>query len=160
MTDYDAIAHAYGETKRLPIKQYSEGFTLFQVLGSLRGLAVLDVACGDGHYTRAMKRQGAARVMGVDSSPMMITYATREEEAHPLGIEYVVGEAEAMERLGAFDLVTAAYLLVYATSRDQLAAMCQAVVKQLKRGVDSWPSPSIPNSCPTSCRASSTTAPA
>jgi hypothetical protein len=47
VTDYDAIAHAYGATKGLPIKQYSEGFTLFQVLGSLRGLAVLDVACGD-----------------------------------------------------------------------------------------------------------------
>ena len=134
VTDYDAIAHAYRETKSLPIKQYSEGFTLFQVLGSPRGLAVLDVACGDGYYTRAMKRQGAARVMGVDSSPTMITYATREEEIHPLGIEYVVGAAEAMERLGAFDLVTAAYLLVHATSRDQLAAMCQAVVKQLRPG--------------------------
>jgi toxoflavin synthase len=134
VTDYDAIAHTYRETKSLPIKQYSEGFTLFQVLGPLRGLAVLDVACGDGYYTRAMKRQGAARVMGVDSSPTMITYATREEETHPLGIEYIVGEAEAMDMLGAFDLVTAAYLLVHATSRDQLAAMCQAVVKQLKPG--------------------------
>jgi hypothetical protein len=52
VTDYDAIAHTYRETKSLPIKQYSEGFTLFQVLGPLRGLAVLDVACGDGYYTR------------------------------------------------------------------------------------------------------------
>ena len=134
MTDYNAIAHAYRETKRLPIKQYSEEFTLFRVLGSVRGLAVLDVACGDGYYTRAIKRQGASRVMGVDSSPTMITYATREEEAHPLGIAYVVGEAETMDVLGVFDLVTAAYLLVHATSRDQLAAMCQAMVKQLKPG--------------------------
>jgi 2-polyprenyl-3-methyl-5-hydroxy-6-metoxy-1,4-benzoquinol methylase len=118
VTDYDAIAHVYRETKRLPIKQYSEGFTLLQVLGSLRGLAVLDVACGDGYYTRAMKCQGAARVMGVDSSPTMITYATREEATHPLGIAYVIGEVEAMDRLGAFDLVIAAYLLVHATSRD------------------------------------------
>jgi ubiquinone/menaquinone biosynthesis C-methylase UbiE len=134
VTDYDAIAHAYRETKRLPIKQYSEGFTLFQVLGSLRGLAVLDVACGDGYYTRAMKCQGALRVLGVDSSPTMISYAAREEEAHPLGIEYVVGDAQTMDVLGVFDLVTAAYLLVHATSRDQLAAMCQAVVRQLKPG--------------------------
>ena len=36
--------------------------------------------------------------------------------------------------MGVFDLVTAAYLLVHATSRDQLAAMCQAIVKQLKPG--------------------------
>jgi hypothetical protein len=57
VTDYDAIAHAYGETKRLPIKQYNEGFTLFQVLGSLRGLAVLDVACGDAGLS-SDRRQG------------------------------------------------------------------------------------------------------
>jgi toxoflavin synthase len=132
MTDYEAMAQTYRESKRLPIKQYSEEFTFFQVLGSVRGLAVLDVACGDGYYTRAMKRQGAARVMGVDSSPTMITYATREEESHLLGIAYVVGEAETMDVLGVFDLVTAVYLLVHATSRDQLAAMCQAIVKQLK----------------------------
>jgi hypothetical protein len=60
VTDYDAIAHAYRETKRLPIKQHSEGFTLFQVLGSVRGLAVLDAACGDGYYTRARRMLGRA----------------------------------------------------------------------------------------------------
>lgn len=64
----------------------------------------------------------------------MITYATREEEAHHLGIEYVLGEAETMDILGAFDLVTAAYLLVHATTRSQLATMCQAIGKQLKPG--------------------------
>ena len=39
-----------------------------------------------------------------------------------------------MDVLGVFDVVTAAYLLVHVTSRDQLAAMCQAVVRQLKPG--------------------------
>jgi SAM-dependent methyltransferase len=134
MIDYEAIAQTYRESKRLPIKQYSEEFTFLQVLGFLRDLAVLDVACGDGYYTRAIKRQGAARVMGLESSPTMMTYATREEVAHPLGIAYVIGEAETMDRLGMFDLVTAAYLLVHASSRDQLAAMCQGVVKQLTSG--------------------------
>ena len=134
MTDYNMIAHTYREAKRLPIKQYSEGFTFFQVLGSVQGSAVLDVACGDGYYAQAIKRQGASRVMGVDRSPTMITYAQREEEAHPLGIEYVIGEAETMDRLGAFDLVTAVYLLVHAASRNQLVAMSQAIAKQLQPG--------------------------
>ena len=134
MTDYERIAHAYRESKRLPIKQYSEEFSFFQVLGTLRDLTVLDVACGDGYYTRALKRRGATHVMGVDRSPTMITLAQREEATHPLGIAYVIGEVETIDRLGVFDLVTAAYLLVYATSRDQLAAMCQGVVKQLKPG--------------------------
>jgi toxoflavin synthase len=103
MTNYNAIAQVYRKTKSLPIKQYSEAFTFFQVLKSVYSLAVLDVARGDGYYTRAMKRQGASRVIGVDSSHMMITYAQREEEAHPLGIEYVLGDAETMDSLGAFD---------------------------------------------------------
>jgi toxoflavin synthase len=114
MTDYEAMAQTYRESKRLPIKQDSEEFTFFQVLGSVRGLAVLDVACGDGYYTRAMKRQGAARVMGVDSSPPMITYTTREEEAHPLGIAYIVGEAETMD------------VLMVSPSSWRLWSMCMA----------------------------------
>jgi ubiquinone/menaquinone biosynthesis C-methylase UbiE len=134
MTDYDAIAHAYRETKSLPIKRYSEEFTWFQVLGSVHGLAVLDVACGDGYYTRAMKRRGPCRILGIDSSPTMIAYAAGEEKANPLGIGYVVGQAETMDVLGVFDLVTAAYLLVHADSRARLSAMCQAIVKQLRPG--------------------------
>jgi hypothetical protein len=51
VTDYNVIAQAYRETKSLPIKQYSEAFTFFQVLESVHGLAVLDVACGDGYST-------------------------------------------------------------------------------------------------------------
>jgi SAM-dependent methyltransferase len=77
MTDYEVIADAYRESKRLPIKQYREAFTFFQVLGSLRDLTVLDVACGDGYYTRALKRQGATRVMGVDRSPTGIMLGGR-----------------------------------------------------------------------------------
>ena len=134
VTDYNAIAHLYRETKRLPIKEYCEAFTFFHVLAAVEGLAVLDVACGDGYYTRALKRQGAGRVIGIDSSPTMITYATSEEAAHPLGIEYVVGAVETMGILGVFDLVTAAYLLVHATTRVQLAAMCQAISQQLTPG--------------------------
>jgi protein-L-isoaspartate O-methyltransferase len=54
VTDYNAIAHAYRDPKRLPIKQYSEAITLFQTLGSVHDLAVLDVACGEGYYAQAM----------------------------------------------------------------------------------------------------------
>ena len=50
VTDYNAIAHTYREAKSLPIKQYSEAFTFFQVFGALDGLVALDVACGDGYY--------------------------------------------------------------------------------------------------------------
>jgi len=44
VTDYNAIAHTYREAKSLPIRQYSEACTFFQVLGAVDGLVVLDVA--------------------------------------------------------------------------------------------------------------------
>ena len=40
-----------------------------------------------------------------------------------------------MAVLGVFDLVTVAYLFVHATTRNQLAAMCQAIVEHYRSGV-------------------------
>ncbi len=49
---YDAIAEAYQDSKLLPFRRYVEAYSLFQILGDLRGARVLDLACGDGFYTR------------------------------------------------------------------------------------------------------------
>ena len=50
--EYDAIAAAYQDSKQLPFREYVERYTLFDLLGNVRGKAVLDVACGEG-FTRA-----------------------------------------------------------------------------------------------------------
>ena len=57
-TEYDAIAEAYQDSKRLPFREYVERYTLFDMLGDVRGKAVLDVACGEGSYTRLLKQAG------------------------------------------------------------------------------------------------------
>lgn len=49
--EYDAIAAAYQASKQLPFRQYVERYTLFDMLGDVRGKAVLDVACGEGFYS-------------------------------------------------------------------------------------------------------------
>ncbi|MCY3777109.1 MAG: class I SAM-dependent methyltransferase, partial [Candidatus Aminicenantes bacterium] len=68
MEQYDSIAEAYRDSKQLPFRHLIERFTLFELLGEIGGNRVLDLACGDGFYTRLLKRAGAAEVTGVDVS--------------------------------------------------------------------------------------------
>jgi toxoflavin synthase len=133
-TDYDLIAGEYNESKRQPWRRHIESYTLGRLAGDLTGLSVLDLACGEGHYTRILKRRGAARVVGVDSSEGMIELARAEEDKFPLGIEYRVGDARALDLGETFDLVVAAYLLNYAATAEELLEMCRAVARSLKPG--------------------------
>ena len=64
----------------------------------------------------------------------MIRLAHQQEQAEPLGITYQVGDAVTLPPLGSFDLVTAVYLLTYATSKDQLLGMFRSVYANLVAG--------------------------
>ena len=64
MAEYDAIAEQYRDSKRLPFREVIERRTLFELLGDIRGKTVLDLACGDGFYTRLLKQAGARRRYG------------------------------------------------------------------------------------------------
>lgn len=131
--NYDSIAREYQEAKQQPWRVHVECYTFMQVIGDLHGKEVLELACGEGFYTRALKRSGAARVVGVDISAGMIDLARGQETQQPLGIEYHVGDARQVN-LGQFDLVVAAFLLNYARTREELLEMCRAVVRSLKPG--------------------------
>lgn len=54
-SEYDAIAGAYKDSKQLSFRQYIEEYTLFEMLGDISGEKVLDLACGEGFYTRKLK---------------------------------------------------------------------------------------------------------
>jgi SAM-dependent methyltransferase len=133
-TDYNAIAADYKRAKQQPWRFYVERYTLLRLAGSLHGLSVLDLACGEGYYTRELSHRGAARVVGVDSSEGMIRLARDEENRRPLGIEYRVQDARALDGAEKFDLVVAAYLLNYASTRNDLQAMCAAIARTLRPG--------------------------
>jgi len=57
----------------------------FQLIGDVRGLLVLDLACGEGYNTRILARKGA-KVVGVDFSETLIELAKQEEDEEKLGI--------------------------------------------------------------------------
>jgi ubiquinone/menaquinone biosynthesis C-methylase UbiE len=133
-TDYDPIAEQYQRSKLQPWRIHVESYTLMALIGDVAGKAVLDVACGEGFYTRRLRQQGAATAVGVDLSEGMIELARQQEAAHPLGIEYRVGDARHLSLAAKFDLVVAAYLLNYAPNRDELRAMCAGIGGCLKPG--------------------------
>jgi SAM-dependent methyltransferase len=133
-TDYNAIAADYRRAKQQPWRYFIERNTLLRLIGNLQGMSVVDLACGEGYYTRELRNRGAAKVVGVDLSEGMIRLAQEEERRNPLGIEYVAQDARRFDGAERFDLVVAAYLLNYAATREELAQMCVAVARALRPG--------------------------
>jgi ubiquinone/menaquinone biosynthesis C-methylase UbiE len=131
-TNYDAIAERYRRAKLQPWRSFIESFTLLGLIGDLTGLAVVDLACGEGFYTRLLRNHGAARVVGVDLSEGMIRLARAEEAMHPQGIEYLVQDGRDLHLPDEFDVAVAAYLLNYARDRAELGAMCRGVARCLR----------------------------
>jgi toxoflavin synthase len=131
---YDHIGSKYDEYAQTATLKRAESYTVLRMAGALDGKRVLDLACGFGFYTRLLKQQGAAQVLGVDLSPEMVRLGREHEQGEPLGVTYQVCDATALPPLGAFDLVTAIYLLNYATSKDQLLGMCRSAYDNLAPG--------------------------
>jgi toxoflavin synthase len=131
---FDSIAADYKKTRMLPFRQYVESYTYLSTIGDLTGKTVLDLACGDGIYSREFKRAGAARVVGVDVSASMIALARQEEASAPLGIEYLIEDVWELGRIGEFDLVVASYLLNYSRTSEQLHELCAVISANLLSG--------------------------
>ena len=128
---YDNIANEYRDSKQLDFRKYIEEYTLHQLLGEVTGLNILDLACGEGIYTRKLKKRGAATILGVDVSARMIELAQEAEAKAPLGCDYLVQDALTMKLGRQFDAVVGMYLLNYAQSADDLQQFCQVVYEHL-----------------------------
>lgn len=106
---------------------------IFEALGDVRGKALLDLACGDGFYTRRFRKEcGADPVVGIDLSPKQIEKAKAVEESDPLGIEYFAGDASDLDLDLRFDIVTAIHLLHYLQNREEIAGILARVHSLLK----------------------------
>ena len=134
MEQYDSIAEAYRDSRQLAFRDAIERPTIARMLGDVRGKTILDMGCGDGFYTRYLKRAGAREVTGVDISGEMIRLAEEEESVHPLGCIYQHHDASTFEPPGRVDLVLASYLLHYAKTADDLRRFCESCHHALRRG--------------------------
>lgn len=129
---YDKIAEQYKKSKQLGFRKYVEEFTLLKLAGDVSGKQVLDLACGEGIYTRKIKQLGASAVVGVDLSSEMIKLAEAEERKNPIGCQYLVNDALNLGKIGDFDMVMCMYLLNYARNKEELLQMCESIYINLK----------------------------
>ena len=65
---------------------------LLRVLGDTKGKQVLDVACGQGYFSRALHEKGA-RVTGIDIAPQLVALA---KILGPADISYLVASADRL----------------------------------------------------------------
>ncbi len=133
-TDYNQIAAQYRKAKQQPWRTLIEEYSFMKLIGDLDRKAVVDLACGEGFFTRKLKQRGAARVVGTDISKEMIELAREQESKSPLGIEFRVEDARATGPQLDFDIAISAWLLVYAHDREELALMSRRLARQLKSG--------------------------
>ena len=105
-----------------------------QLIGDPTGKSVLDVACGEGFYSRMLKQCGATSVTGVDLSVGMIELAIQQEEINQQGIQFLVADAREYNPTEKYDLVIAAYLFNYAHNQQELQAMCDGIARCLNPG--------------------------
>ncbi|MEM7022849.1 MAG: class I SAM-dependent methyltransferase [Pseudomonadota bacterium] len=136
MPDYDRVADDYARHAAIKTPYDVIAFhTFLNVLGPVRGLDILDLATGEGRSARLLMAQGAAHVLGVDISPAMIRRAIAHEPSVP-GLRYQVLDARdpTFQLDPPADRVTAMYLLHYAPTLDDLAAMCRLIARNLAPG--------------------------
>ena len=116
-----------------------EKLTLLTDTVALTGKDVLDLACGDGTYSRLYRDAGAARVVGVDLSADIVEIARAQESEDVLQrqrgcVDYVVGDAARLAHLelGEFDAISAMWLINYFGDDDELTAVLRQIATALR----------------------------
>ena len=130
---YRRISEFYRDARQAPATTFLEAPSFVGAIGDVENKRIIDFACGEGYYTRLLKKRGAASVLGVDLSPQMIDLARDQERQEPLGVDYETGDASCMGSLGSFDIATAVFLFNYAETIGILNAMLDTVASNLKR---------------------------
>lgn len=100
------------------------------LLGDLRGEAVLELACGHGAGAQELTRRGA-RAVGLDISPRRCAVAA----AGASGAQFCAGDAQKLPFAdGAFDAIFARDILMYADT-STVARECARVLRPAGRAV-------------------------
>ena len=83
------------------------------MLGDVSGRRILDLGCGEGGYSRELKRRGA-NVTGVDGSETLVRMARERAAAERLDVEFICANANALDTIAgnSYDVVVAAMSLM------------------------------------------------
>ncbi|GBE20311.1 ubiquinone biosynthesis O-methyltransferase [archaeon BMS3Abin17] len=135
MAEYDEIAEGYTESEESRLERiYIINPSFIKKVGKVKGRTMLDLACGDGNFSRKFKKEGAKEVVGVDISKEMIKLAKEKTLQESLDVKYLVGDVIKLGKIKEFDMVIAAFLLHYAKTKEELIQMCKNIYINLKKG--------------------------
>jgi ubiquinone/menaquinone biosynthesis C-methylase UbiE len=129
-TSWQAVASWYDELLEEGTDTYQEKVikpNLLRLLGDISGKKVLDLACGQGYFSRVMTVAGA-KVVGVDLSPDLIALA---KEQSPKEIEFKISSADKLTAIagGIFDVVTCVLAIQNIEQMSSAFAECARVLK-------------------------------
>jgi len=113
-------------------REFVNNPAFFETLGSIEGMKVLDVGCGEGYNTRKFADLGA-RLTGIDVSRLMIASARDHEADEPRGIEYHETPASNLGMFGdeSFDAVLSTMAMM---DLDDYAESVAEAIRVLKPG--------------------------
>lgn len=133
---YDTIAEAYYKTNSSITKEFVVKPTLIKLIGDTNFKRILDLGCGSGYSTRIIREAGLNEIVGIDISSKQIAIARDIEQKNPKGISYYQGDVRDISSLQFknFDVVTAIYLIHYASTKDELNVICKNISSLLKVG--------------------------
>jgi ubiquinone/menaquinone biosynthesis C-methylase UbiE len=93
----------------------------------------IDVACGSGYFTRALKRAGFS-VTGMDISPEMLTSAQTITTKEKMFIPYILGDMTSFKAQGKVDFITIINDGINCLPPEKLQKAFKCMANALKKG--------------------------
>lgn len=115
-----------------------------RAMGDIRGLRVLDIACGSGRKALDLATQGAREVVGIDISHQFID--AWSNRTRPKNLNFYIGDISSLENIEQirdekFDLVICFQALSYSTNIPDTIAFIRSCLNENGRFVLTVPHP-------------------
>lgn len=138
MSDFPSEAYTEAQQKWLG-RDHLITPTIKKAFGDiLEGKKVLDVGCGNGHYSFDFLRWGARHVVGIDNSEEMIQICNSTQKGNPEFIKNIEFHKADITNFSLeskdFDVATAFFVLQFLHSKDDLASAFKNISRHLKSG--------------------------
>ena len=144
---YNRHTHLWIRKEPTILSDYTARPRVLESVGTVDGLDILDLGCGEGYLSRALYERGAASVMGLDISEQMVR-AANEQNAHDgYQIVYETRDLRNWQPPKAqFDRAIAVFLFNYLNLQDSMSVLthCRRALKDDGELVLTLPHPSLP----------------